>query len=65
MCRPHGHRRPHGHSMSHCGCCHGGPGEFQPPVLSEEEKTKALEKYKESLEKQLERVNERLDKLKD
>ena len=59
MCRPHGHR------MSHHGCCHGEPGGCHPPLLSEEEETKALEKYKESLKKQLERVNERLGKLKD
>jgi len=59
MCRPHGHR------SSHHGCCHGGPGSCHPPVLTEEEEAEALEKYKENLEKQLERVNERLGKLKE
>jgi len=58
MCRPHGHRIPHH------GCCHEGSRGCHPPVLSEEEEAEALEKYKESLEKQLERVNERLGKLK-
>jgi hypothetical protein len=51
--------------MSHHGCCHGGSRECHPPVLSEEEEAEKLEKYKESLETQLERVNERLGKLKE
>ncbi len=55
--------KPNRHQMSHHGCCHGGPRVCHPLLLSEEEEKEVLEKYKESLEKQLERVNDRLGKL--
>lgn len=67
MCKCHGH----GHKPS-CGCRPGvspGLGEHDASrapwrrFVSRDEKRKALEKYQEELEKELEAVNEKLEEL--
>ncbi|KXA95090.1 hypothetical protein AKJ36_01515 [candidate division MSBL1 archaeon SCGC-AAA259I07] len=67
MCKSHGH----GHEPS-CGCRPGVPhglkkhSKSRAPwrrFVSKGERRKALEKYREELEKELEAVNEKLEKL--
>lgn len=55
----HGMHGPHPR-FRECGC---GMIGFFPLLMSKEEEIKALERHKEILEKQLERVNERITSL--
>ena len=57
----HGMHGPHSR-FRECDCGCGLIG-FFPPLMSKEEEIKALERHKETLEKQLERVNERITSL--